>query len=39
MEGVVIRLLVMFSGIVCVAWAPTPLGKETSQTIFRAEKS
>ncbi|VCU39159.1 Bgt-55019 [Blumeria graminis f. sp. tritici] len=39
MEGVVIRLLVVFSGIVRVAWAPTPLGKETSQITYRAEKS
>ncbi|VCU40807.1 Bgt-55018 [Blumeria graminis f. sp. tritici] len=35
MEGVVIRLLVVFSGI---AWVPTPLGKETPQTTFRAER-
>ncbi|VCU41287.1 Bgt-55054 [Blumeria graminis f. sp. tritici] len=39
MEGVVVRLLVVFSGKVLVAWAPTPLGKEISQIIFRAEKS
>ncbi|VDB92854.1 Bgt-55050 [Blumeria graminis f. sp. tritici] len=39
MEGVVVRLLVVFSSIVRVAWAPTPLGKETSQITFRADKS
>ncbi|VDB94757.1 Bgt-55010 [Blumeria graminis f. sp. tritici] len=39
MEGVVVRLLVVFSGMVGVAWAPTPLGKETSQITFRAGKS
>ncbi|VCU38981.1 Bgt-55098 [Blumeria graminis f. sp. tritici] len=39
MKGVVIRLLVMFSGMVLVAWAPTPLGKETSPITFRAKKS
>ncbi|VDB89949.1 Bgt-55037 [Blumeria graminis f. sp. tritici] len=38
MESFVVRLLVVFSGMVWVAWAPTPLGKETSQTIFHAEK-
>ena len=39
MEGVVVRLLVVFCGIARVSWAPTPLGKETPQIIFRAEKN
>ena len=38
MEGAVVRPLVVSSGIVRVAWAPTPLGKETPQNIFRTEK-
>ncbi|VDB93578.1 Bgt-55009 [Blumeria graminis f. sp. tritici] len=38
MEGAMVRLLVVFSGMIRVAWAPTPLGKETPQTTFRAEK-
>ncbi|VCU40895.1 Bgt-55029 [Blumeria graminis f. sp. tritici] len=36
MEGVVVRLLVVFSGMVRVAWAPTPLGEETPQITYRA---
>ncbi|VCU38858.1 Bgt-55005 [Blumeria graminis f. sp. tritici] len=39
MEGAVVRLLVVFSGMVRVAWAPTPLGKERTQITYRAEKS
>ncbi|VCU38820.1 Bgt-55103 [Blumeria graminis f. sp. tritici] len=38
MEGAVVRLLVVSSGIVRVAWALTPLGKETPNIIVRAEK-
>ncbi|VDB85980.1 Bgt-55092 [Blumeria graminis f. sp. tritici] len=38
MEGVVVRLLVVFSGIVSAAWAPPSLERETSQITFRAEK-
>ena len=32
MENVVVHLLVVFSGIVLVAWAPILLGKETTKT-------
>ena len=38
MEGAVVRLLVMFSSMAWIDWAPTLLGKETSQIKFRAEK-
>ncbi|VDB90589.1 Bgt-55043 [Blumeria graminis f. sp. tritici] len=39
MEFAVIRLLVVFSGVVLVALASTPFRKETPETTFRAEKS
>ncbi|VCU40541.1 Bgt-55008 [Blumeria graminis f. sp. tritici] len=39
MEGAVVRLLVVISGIVWVACAPTPLGKEISHITFCADKS
>ncbi|VCU40564.1 Bgt-55114 [Blumeria graminis f. sp. tritici] len=39
MEGVTVRLLVLLSGMVRVAWAPTPLGKEAPRITFRAEKN
>ncbi|VCU38843.1 Bgt-55040 [Blumeria graminis f. sp. tritici] len=37
MEGAVVCLLVVFSGMARVAWAPTPLRKKTSKIIFRVE--
>ncbi|VDB90527.1 Bgt-55020 [Blumeria graminis f. sp. tritici] len=39
MEDAVVCLLVVFSGIVRVACAPTSLGKESPKTIFRSEES
>ena len=38
MKGAVVRLLVVFSGMVRVAWAPTPLGKETPKIKRGAEE-
>ena len=39
MKIAVVRLQVVFYGIVLVGWTPTVPGKETPQTIFRAENS